>query len=576
MAFGSDVVAEVLRRLDIEFVCINPGSSFRGLHDSLVNYLGNDRPKLVLALHEETAVAIAHGFAKASGRPMGVVVHSNVGLMHAMMAIYNAWCDRVPMLIVGATGAVDAAVRRNWIDWAHTFRDQAGLVRQFVKWDDQPASPEAAVEALLRAYRMACTPPCAPAYVILDRRLQEDALTREVAIPDVRRFAPPTPGLPGGERLEAAARLLAAARRPVLLMGRVSQTQPDWDARVHLAEILNARVVTDLRTGATFPTDHPLHAGPADLFLSPRGREVLAEADVVLSLDWIDLADVIAQAQTVTGGPAAQTIIQASVDATVHNGWSGDHQRLAAIDINLAVHPDAVVEPVTKLLEEVHGRRRERRFAPAAPPRTAEPGEAIPTLADIGTALASLRQGRQICLARIPLNWPAGSYHFHEPLDYLGYDGAGGVGSGPGMTVGAAMALHASGRIVIGIIGDGEFLAAPTALWTAAHYAIPFLMIVANNRSYFTDEIQQETVARERNRLVENRWIGQRLDDPAVNIAGLARDLGVGAEGPVGRACDLAAAFARGLAIVETGKPYLIDVLIDPSRGSSMDWLADA
>jgi thiamine pyrophosphate-dependent acetolactate synthase large subunit-like protein len=190
--------------------------------------------------------------------------------------------------------------------------------------------------------------------------------------------------------------------------------------------------------------------------------------------------------------------------------------------------------------------------------------------------MSKLREHRKITLARVPLNWPSASYAFREPLDYLGYDGGGGVGSGPGMTVGAALALAGSGRVVVGIMGDGEFLGASSALWTAAHYNIPLLMVVANNRSYFTDEIQQETVARERKRPVGNRWIGQRIDDPAVDLAGLARDFGVAAEGPIEKAGDLEAALARGIAAVEAGKPYFIDVLVDPTRGASFDWLADA
>src|SRR5688572_804656 len=149
--FGSDVVADTLRALDIPYVALNPGASYRGLHDSLVNYLGNERPQMLLCLHEESAVAIAHGYAKVTGRAMGAIVHSNVGLMHATMAIFNAWCDRMPVIVLGATGPVDAVKRRPWIDWIHTARDQGALVRGYVKWDDQPASPGAAREALLRA-----------------------------------------------------------------------------------------------------------------------------------------------------------------------------------------------------------------------------------------------------------------------------------------------------------------------------------------------------------------------------------------------------------------------------------------
>jgi len=564
LGWGSDVVAELLRRLGIDYVCVNPGSSFRGLHDSLVNYLGNEKPQMLLSLHEQSAVAIAHGYYKACGKPMAVVLHSNVGLMAGMMSIFNAWCDRIPILILGATGAVDSAVRRSWIDWNHTFRDQGAMVRSFVKWDDQPASPEAAVEGMLRAYKAALTAPRGPSYVILDRRLQEDKLEAGIDIPDIERFRPPPPAEPPLKTVERVHAMLSSAQHPVLLFGRVSPERRDWDNRVKLAERLNARVVTDLRMGASFPTNHPLHGGPADLFLSPGDRELLAKADVVLSLDWYDLADTMVQA----AGNAK--VIHASIDSQVHNGYNGDHQRLPALDIEVPTQPDVLVAALLKRCGDAPSQmadkaaKRETRVAL---------GEAVPTLADIGHVMARLREGRAITLARVPLNWPAASYHFYEPLDYLGYDGGGGVGSGPGMAVGAALALADSGRIVVGIMGDGEFLGASSALWTAAHYGIPVLIIVANNRSYFTDEIQQETVANERHRPAENKWIGQRIDDPPVDVVSLAKGVGVEAEGSVRRACDLEEAIARGVAIVSEGKPYVIDVALDSTRGASFDWL---
>jgi thiamine pyrophosphate-dependent acetolactate synthase large subunit-like protein len=567
LGWGSDIVAELMRRLGIKYVCVNPGSSFRGLHDSLINYLGNEKPQMLLSLHEQSVVAIAHGYYKASGEPMAVVVHSNVGLMAGTMSIFNAWCDRVPMLILGATGAVDSAVRRNWIDWNHTFRDQGALVRHYVKWDEQPTTPRAQVDSILRAWQAANTAPCGPSYVILDRRLQEDALNGEIVLPDVARYKPKAPAAPSEDALNSAVAMLSEAKNIVMLIGRVSLDRKQWDDRVKLAECLNARVVTDLRMGASFPTEHPLHGGPQDLFLSPNDRAAIGKADLVLSLDWYDLADTMQQA----GGKAK--VISVTVDHHAHNAYSGDHQRLAPADLDIAVEPHmAVATLLTRLKPTAKPMAIQQKSAPEF---TGDPA-LTPTLTDLGQAMAKLREGRKVTLARAPLNWPSASYPFREPLDYLGYDGGGGVGSGPGMTVGAALALAGSGRVVVGIMGDGEFLGAASALWTAAHYNIPLLMIAANNRSYFTDEIQQETVARERKRPVANRWIGQRIDEPAVNLAGLARDFGVEAEGPVDKAGDLFAALERGIKAVEAGRPYFIDVLIDPSRGASFDWLDDA
>src|SRR5512139_578728 len=188
--WGSDAVAAAVRALDLPYVALNPGASFRGLHDSLVNYLGNDKPQMLLCLHEEAAVAIAHGYAKVTGKAMGAAVHSNVGLMHGTMAVFNAWCDRMPMLILGATGPVDASKRRPWIDWIHTARDQGALVRGYTKWDDQPASPTAAREAVLRAAWIANTAPCGPTYVNLDAEMQESKLSEPVPPIDTRRYMP--------------------------------------------------------------------------------------------------------------------------------------------------------------------------------------------------------------------------------------------------------------------------------------------------------------------------------------------------------------------------------------------------
>ena len=188
--WGSDVIAAMLRALDVEFIALTPGASFRGLHDSLVNHLGNTRPEMLLALHEEHAVAMAHGYARVTGRPMAVALHSNVGLMHATMAIFNAWCDRVPILMLGGVGPMDAVQRRPWVDWIHTARDLGALVRGYTKWDDQPASVGAALEAMVRAHQIAMTAPKGPVYVCLDASIQEQVVERAFALPPLERFRP--------------------------------------------------------------------------------------------------------------------------------------------------------------------------------------------------------------------------------------------------------------------------------------------------------------------------------------------------------------------------------------------------
>ncbi len=273
--FGSDVVAETLRSLDIPYIALNPGASFRGLHDSLVNHLGNQRPTMLLCLHEEHAIAIAHGYAKVTGKAIAAAVHSNVGLMHGTMAIFNAWCDRMPVVVIGATGPVDATKRRPWIDWIHTARDQGALVRPYVKWDDQPASPGAAREALLRAAWIARTAPMGPVYINLDAEMQEAKLEAPLPPVDAARHMPAPSSAAPVDLVEEAVEILRGAERPVILAGRVSRDIEAWNARVKLAEALGARVVTDLKVGAAFPTDHFLHAGAPGVYAVPEvaGRD---------------------------------------------------------------------------------------------------------------------------------------------------------------------------------------------------------------------------------------------------------------------------------------------------------------
>jgi thiamine pyrophosphate-dependent acetolactate synthase large subunit-like protein len=559
--WGSDAIAAVLRAIDIPYLALNPGASYRGLHDSIVNYLGNARPQMLLCLHEESAVAIAQGYAKVSERMMGAVVHSNVGLMHASMAIFNAWCDRVPVLVLGATGPWDAAKRRPWIDWIHTASDQGALVRDYTKWDNQPASVPAAYEAILRAAQIANTAPRGPTYVNLDAGLQEAKVGALPPLPDPRRFRSAGPVQPASGSIETAAKLLSGAKRPVILAGRVSRSEAAWKDRVALAERLQARVFTDIKLGAAFPTDHPLHAAPPATFLSPDAAKLLREADVVLALDWVDLAGVLRQAWG--ADPVGAKVIQVSPDAHLHRGWSMDYQGLPPVDIYMMCEPDAVV-PL--LLGGVKSHPAAVASKPPALPAASDQ-VTIRTLAD---ALNAATRGLEVCMTRLPLGWHGAYRHFHHPLDYIGSEGGGGVGAGPGITVGAALALKDSGRLPVAIMGDGDFLMGNTALWTATHYGIPCLILVANNRSFFNDELHQERVAKERSRPVENRWIGQRISGPDIDLAMMARAQGAEGIGPVTRIAELAPAIEKGLRLAQDGAVCVVDVRVAPGYDTNM------
>ncbi len=580
MKWGSDVVAEVTRRLDLKYIALVPGASYRGFHDSIVNYLGNQNPQMVICLHEEHAVSIADGYGKVTEQPMAVALHSNVGLMHATMTIFNAWCDRTPMIIFGATGPVDAHKRRPWIDWIHTSKDQASMIRHYTKWDDQPASPQAAVESVLRANQIARSAPRGPVYVCLDVGLQEEPLREKVSIPDPARFAPaPSPAVSQAS-VRAALKAIDRAKFPLILMGRVSRKQADWDRRVRFAEMIGAAVLTSSNDAASFPTTHPLHLAAPCLRPSKAATALIERADLIISMDWLDLAGVLrlALGRAQTQEPADKTIIHCSVDSYRTNGWSMDHQALAAVDIPIQAEPDQFI---AQMLDDLDANKTPKIIsrpemksivhwddALGAGAKAAN-GKSM-TLWDMAMTVREFAKKRPITFSRLSLGWPGEADEFDGPLSFMGNDGGGGVGTGPGHCVGTALALKGSGRIPVGIIGDGDYLMGVNALWTAAHMDIPLMIVVADNRSYFNDEMHQERVAQMRDRPPQNRWIGQRIDDPRVDLVAMARAQGFDAEAPVTTAEALAKALKKGADVVAKGGRYFIDAEIEPGYAESV------
>ena len=568
MGWASDVAAEMLRRMGIKYLSMNPGASYRGFHDSIVNYLGNDSPQMLLCLHEDHAVHIAQGYAKATDEPMGCILHSNVGLMHGMMGIFNAWCNRVPMVVMGATGPVDSNLRRPWIDWIHTTKDQGALVRNFVKYDDEPRSAEALVETMLRVNQMIRTAPQGPAYICLDAGLQESALDGEFQIPDMERFAVAAPPPPPAKSVEDAADMLVKADNVVIMMGRLKRGRDNWDKRLKLAELLGAGVCTDIKTGASFPTDHKLHLAPPANRLRDEAVDAVKAADVILDLNWVDLAGTFKLAIG-RGGPRGK-VIRASAEPYIHNGWSMDHFGLPITDLQVLCEAEQFVEALLPAVEKRLGGKSKwdgnnkgrENDAPKSLKDMDAGGEITPEALTIG--FNDARGAREITLGNVTIGWSPDAYHFTDPMDYLGNDGGGGLSSGPGTAIGMGLALKDSDRLAVSILGDGDTMQGASALWTAAHYEIPVMIIISNNRSNFNDEIHQEIVAKDRDRPVENRWIGMRITEPDIDIAAYARSLGVEADGPVETIGDLVPAIEKGFKVIEGGKPYVLDVHVAP------------
>jgi thiamine pyrophosphate-dependent acetolactate synthase large subunit-like protein len=560
VAWGSDIAAQMLRRFGIPFISLNPGASYRGFHDSLVNHLGNENPGIILCLHEDHSVAIAHGYAKATGEPMACVLHSNVGLLHGMMGLFNAWCDRAPMLVLGATGPVAAEKRRPWIDWIHTSRDQGAYIRSIIKWDDQPTSADALVESLVRGNLLTRAAPTAPVYICLDAGFQETRLDKEPEWPEVKRFLPPKPSRPSKDTLDEAVALLTNAKKPLIMFGRGSRRDEYWRPRIRLAERLGACVFTDLKQGAMFPTDHAAHYTQPFNVLGQDARALMCEADAILALDWMDLGGALRQAKN--AGKVTAKIVSATLDQNLHTGANMEYQALPTVDVLMASTGDVVVEELNAALGE--GRKDPWKAKVPAKARQANGALTMELIAQ--TLRDQFNDPDNVTFCTLGRGWPFDVWPLQNGMAYLGKDGGGGLGSGPGISVGSALALHHHypGRYAISMLGDGDFCMGATAIWSAVKHRIPLLVLINNNRSYFNDELHQDHVARARGREVKNRWIGLRMEDPVPSIAKLAEAQGAVGIGPVTSAADAGTAIAKGVDVLKKGGVCVIDFHVDP------------
>jgi thiamine pyrophosphate-dependent acetolactate synthase large subunit-like protein len=346
----------------------------------------------------------------------------------------------------------------------------------------------------------------------------------------------------------------------LILVGRTSRGDAEWQRRVQLAEALGAIVLTDAKTGAGFPSRHRLHGPPAGNNPSADAASLIRQADVVLSLDWVDLAGALKAGWGAE--PVGAKVILASLDHLGHNGWSMDYQGLPPTDLHLAVEPDIAVASILPLLPPRQPGWRDRPAATLQPPDLGSGNSITPLL--LAAALREAVGSRPTCLIRSPLAWANNTWDVAHPLDALGGDGGGGIGGGPGMAVGAALALRGSGRLPVAVLGDGDFLMGATALWTAVHYRIPLLVVVSNNNSFFNDELHQDRMARQRGRPVANRWIGQRIADPEPDLGMLAKAQGAEGFGPIRRPDELPRALRAAIECVEAGGVAVVDVRVDP------------
>jgi acetolactate synthase I/II/III large subunit len=574
---GGDFMVDVLKTLDLAYLAMNPASNFRGLHEAVINYGMNERPEVLTCAHEEIAFAIAHGYAKIEGKPMAVAVHGTVGLQHGAMALYNAWCDRVPIYAV-IGNIVDADKRLQYFEWTHSAIDPAALVRDFVKWDDQPASLQHFAESAVRAYRIALTPPMGPVLLSLDAELQENPIPDRAGlrIPALTRVVPP---VGDSAALEQAAQLLVAAQNPVLICDRMARGAAGMVRLVALAEVLQCAVV-DMGGRMNFPSRHPLNQ-------TWRRAGVVAQADVILALEMNDLFvalhalnDRIARTTQPLYKPDTRIITLGSRELYLKSNYQ-DFGRFNAVDLAIAGDAEASLPALTEQVRRLVDAGRKRAFdARGKQLADAHRGltEQIRSNATIGWDARPITTAR-LCAELyaqiqhedwslvgngIGIAWHQQLWDFDQPYRWNGTSGGAGLGYNAPASLGGALANKPHGRLSVSIQGDGDLMYVPSTLWTAAHHHIPILYVMHNNRAYHQEYMYLQVMANRHMRGITNAHIGTTMTDPNVDFATVARGFGVYAEGPIEDPGQLGPALQRALAVVKRGEPALVDVYTDP------------
>lgn len=585
--YGSDLIVKYLSDLGISYVAFNPGATFRGIHDSLVNSKDEGAPEIIECTHEGISVAIAHGYAKASGKPMGVLLHNVVGLMHGSMAIFNAWCDRVPMLLLGGTGPMDVSVRRPGIDWIHTALVQGNLVRDYVKWDDQPYSLVGVLESLLRGYRVSMSEPRGPIYLCYDVTLQEQEVVENpnLAASSKAYTMPLSPQI-SSETLLEIAKLLIRSRKVVAIGDLVGRDPVAFDALTELAELLGMPVIEPEKrvNSLNFPTCH-------DLNLTGANEEMLADADLVLALEVDDLFGVLNKLEKRTGQYRSMVesntkIINIGLKDLQRNSWVQGYQRNQPFDISV---PSSMSHALPELLKTCRqllsdGRedwRNNRRIqlttrhhglrAKWREEAVNDGNKEVITRPFLAFQLWELIKEYDWVLANGSLKgWAQKLWDFSKSQQWLGVSGGSGLGYGIGAALGAALAYRDTDKLILNLQADGDFLFTPSALWTAAHYRLPVLIVMDNNRKYGNTYTHQSIVAETRGRALTNASIGTTLDDPVVDFALLARSFGIYGEGPITSPNKVKLSLERALQVViKERRPALIDIVMGGEQGVS-------
>ena len=565
---------DVIKSLGFEYITVNPGANFRGLMESAVNYGGNKNPQLLTTLHEESAVAIAHGYYKIEGKPMGVFMYGTVGMQHAAMAIYSAWCDRVPVvLFVG--NDLDMTDRSSRVDMVHSAQDVGALVRSFTKWDDAPVSLNHFAESAMRGYKIAMTPPYGPVVISVDKYLQENPIPEGMKL-RIPKYSPTVPPQADDGSVNEIAKMMVNAEFPVIIAERAARTEAGLKSMVELAELLQAGVVDNIQR-MNFPSRHPLR----------QGAGAIANADVILSLEnpllWSalnEMDDGVAGESKIK--PGTKVISISSLDLFGHSNYQ-DFGRYQEVDLSIGADAEetlpALIEAVKRQLTANRKTAVQARGAKLAAAHEKQDAQ-VRTLAAFGwnespisTARIAAEVWAQIkdrdwsLISRSDgaAGWAQRLWNFNKYYHHIGQSGSVGIGYVAPSSVGAALANKKHGRLSVSLQNDGDLMYAPQVLWTAAHYQIPMLAVMHNNRCYNTELMEVQRVAGKQHRDISGALIPTAINNPNIDFSKLAQSMGWYAEGPIDNPNDVGPAIKRALAAVDKGQPALLDTVTQPT-----------
>ena len=572
---GGDYMVDVLNSLGIEYLAINCASSYRGLHEAVINHGGN-KPEIITCVHEDIAAHIGQGYAKIEGKPKAMACHGVVGLQHATMGIYNTWCDRVPLLIMGGN-IMEADKRAPGAEWVHSGVDIGALVREFTKWDDQPASLPHFGESAVRAYKIATTPPMGPVFLALDQELQENPI-RDAESLRVPKFQPVVPPQGDAAALAEAAKMLVEAKNPLIICDRLARTPAGMTNLVALAETLQCAVI-DNNGRMNFPSRHPLNQSFR--------RALIGQADVILAIEMNDLwgtlthfRDRIVRTSHPATKPGAKIITLGVRDLYMKSNYQ-DFGRWQDVDLDIAgdgeISLPVLTEAVKRLINDSNKAAFAERGEKLAKAHLAmvEQSKIDATIAWDASPITTARMCAEVYNqikdedwsvvgTSIRLSWMHRLWDFKKPHQWNGVSGGSGVGYNLPASIGAALANKKHGRFTLAFGGDGDFMFSPGAVWTAAHHQIPILYIIQNNRAYHQEYMYLVAMAARHGRNVEKMDIGTTIKDPNINYAEVSRGLGAHGEGPITDPKDLAPALKRAIAAVKAGGPAVVDVVTDP------------